>query len=172
MRCGNRVILAPLWGSRFVSIDTDTGVVQPFETEINLSYPEDQSYCLSGGAGGFIRMLDEAHALFYDEPERKLYRMNLHDGSVEDVSYTFELSEVAAHAPGYAKGSQWVRYGCEERATASLPQLLDGTGAGASFDRAACLEAYGEIAQYAADGSSGKMIHEMMLQTLEDIDEK
>lgn len=164
-RCGSLVILAPIWGNQFVCIHTETGDVSSFEAEINLSFGTDSSYCLSGGNGGFVRKLDETHALFYHEPMRKLYRMNLLDGSVEEIVIAYDQSDVLAHAPGYAKLSKWVRYGCEERAICSLPQMLENQSAGDSFDRQACLEAYGEIAMY-ADGSSGKMIHETMMQKL------
>ena len=43
--------------------------------------------------------------------------------------------------------------------------MLENQGAGDSFDRQACLEAYGEIAMY-ADGTSGKVIHDTMMQKL------
>ncbi len=164
-RSGSEVILAPTWGNQFVCIHTETGDVSSFETEINLSFGTDRSYCVSGGNGGFVRKLDETHALFYHEPIRKLYRMNLLDGSVEESAIVFDQSDVLTHAPGYAKLSKWVRYGCEERAICSLPQMLKDKGVGDSFDRQACLEAYGEIAMY-ADGSSGKAIHKAMMQGL------
>ena len=112
-----------------------------------------------------MRMLDETHALFYHEPMRKLYGMNLLNGSVEEVAIAYEKTDVLMHAPGYAKLSKWVRYGCEERAVCGLPQMLENQGAGETFDRQACLEAYGEIAMY-ADGSSGKVIHETMMRKL------
>ena len=164
-RCGSLAILAPIWGNQFVCIHTETGDVSSFEAEINLSFGTDSSYCLSGGNGGFVRKLDETHALFYHEPMRKLYCMNLLDGHVEEVAINYNQSDVWTHAPGYAKLSKWVRYGCEERAICSLPQLLENQGAGDSFDRQACLEAYGEIAMY-ADGTSGKAIHKAMMQGL------
>ena len=111
---------------------------------------------MSGGNGRFVRRLDETHALFYHEPMRKLYRMNLLDGSVEEEAIAYEQSDVWLHAPGYAKLSKWVRYGCE---------MLENQGAGDSFDRKACLEAYGEIAMY-ADGRSGQKIHASMMDEL------
>ena len=73
----NQVVLAPVSGNQFVFIDTETGEVKPFHTELDLAFREDQSYCMSGGNGRFVRRLDETHALFYHEPMRKLYRMNL-----------------------------------------------------------------------------------------------
>ena len=164
-RSGNQVILAPTWGNQFVCIDTETDEVTPFHTELDLTFREDQSYCMSGGNGGFVRKLDEVHALFYHEPMRKRYRLNLLDGSVEEVAITYEQSDVWLHAPGYAKLSKWVRYGCEERAICSLPQMLENQGAGDSFDRKACLEVYGEIAMY-ADGRSGQKIHASMMDEL------
>ena len=164
-RVGSQVILAPAWGNQFVCIHTETGKVSSFATEINLSYKTDSSYCVSGGNGRFVRMLDETHALFYHEPMRKLYGMNLLNGSVEEVAIAYEKTDVLMHAPGYAKLSKWVRYGCEERAVCGLPQMLENQGAGETFDRQACLEAYGEIAMY-ADGSSGKVIHETMMRKL------
>lgn len=103
--------------------------------------------------------------LFYHEPMRKLYRVNLLDGSVEEEAIAYEQSDVWLHAPGYAKLSKWVRYGCEERAICSLPHMLENQGAGDSFDRQACLEAYGEIAMY-ADGRSGQKIHAFMMDEL------
>ena len=159
------VVLAPVWGNQFVCIDTETGEVKPFHTELDFTFREDQSYCMSGGNGGFVRKLDEAHALFYHEPMRKLYRMNLLDGSVEKVAINYERTDVLMHASGYAKLSKWVRYGCEERAICSLSQMLENHGAGDSFDRQACLEAYGEIAMY-ADGRSGQKIHAFMMDEL------
>lgn len=161
----NQVVLAPVWGNQFVFINTETGEVKPFHTELDLTFREDQSYCMSGGNGGFVRRLDEAHALFYHEPMRKLYRVNLLDGSVEEEAIAYEQSDVWLHAPGYAKLSKWVRYGCEERAICSLPHMLENQGAGDSFDRQACLEAYGEIAMY-ADGRSGQKIHAFMMDEL------
>lgn len=161
----NQVVLAPVSGNQFVFIDTETGEVKPFHTELDLAFREDQSYCMSGGNGRFVRRLDETHALFYHEPMRKLYRMNLLDGSVEEEAIAYEQSDVWLHAPGYAKLSKWVRYGCEERAICSLPQMLENQGAGDSFDRKACLEAYGEIAMY-ADGRSGQKIHASMMDEL------
>lgn len=161
----NQVVLAPVWGNQFVFINTETGEVKPFHMELDLTFREDQSYCMSGGNGGFVRRLDEAHALFYHEPMRKLYRVNLLDGSVEEEAIAYEQSDVWLHAPGYAKLSKWVRYGCEERAICSLPHMLENQGAGDSFDRQACLEAYGEIAMY-ADGRSGQKIHAFMMDEL------
>lgn len=161
----NQVVLAPVWGNQFVFINTETGDVKPFHMELDLTFREDQSYCMSGGNGGFVRRLDEAHALFYHEPMRKLYRVNLLDGSVEEEAIAYEQSDVWLHAPGYAKLSKWVRYGCEEREICSLPHMLENQGAGDSFDRQACLEAYGEIAMY-ADGRSGQKIHAFMMDEL------
>ena len=43
--------------------------------------------------------------------------------------------------------------------------MLENQGAGDSFDRKACLEAYGEIAMY-ADGRSGQKIHASMMDEL------
>lgn len=164
--CGDCVILAPAWGNRFVKIEKETGEVSAFPTEIDLTVNADCSYCVSGGNGGFIRMLDEAHALFYHEPRRKLYAMCLLDGTVEELPIEWNKKDVEIHAPGFSRCSKWVRYGCEERAIYSLPQFLDAKGMGALFDREACLTAYREIAAH-ADGSSGQAIHEWVRNELE-----
>ena len=64
-------------------------------------------------------------------------------------------------------------YGCMHQAMRSYPNgfgmvvrnMLENQGAGDSFDRKACLEAYGEIAMY-ADGRSGQKIHASMMDEL------
>lgn len=163
--CADTVILAPLWGNQFVRIDKVNGQVSIFSTEIDISYEKESSYCASGGCGGFVRMLDEAYALFYHEDRRKLYKLNLLDGTTKQLEIDFDTEEIKAHAPGFNRCSKWLRYGYEECAIYSLEQFLEDMGTRKTFDREACLAAYREIAVH-ADGSSGKVIHDFVMSRL------
>lgn len=159
---GNYVVLAPLWGNRFVKIDKHTGTVSTFETDMNLDYLPDNGYAPSGGQGCFLRKKDSHTAVFYHEMNRKLYELNLKTGSSQAVNIAFSKEEYVRHEPGYARCSEWFQYGCMENACCTLRDFLDDTLMGSPFDKEEQQRAFGEIAVN-GDGSCGEKIHAFIM---------
>lgn len=161
---GNEIVLPPLWGNSFVSIDMETGKKEEWRPPFSYMENGKNGYFISGSVGIFLRRTDtlgEGTFLFYCEPMRKLYDINLVTKEYREVQICFEKNELLKHEPGFDRYSDWLKYGCEEKALYSLNDFLDGVGKGRAFDRKSQIQAYGEITAN-NDGTCGIKIHDFI----------
>ena len=113
------------------------------------------------GQGTFVRRTDtlgEWTYRYYDAQARKLYDVNLENGEYREIAIEFDKKELARHAPGFDRTSEWMAYSCCEDAFNSLPDLLDGNITGKPFDKARQMEAYGAVVKN-NDGTCGEKIY-------------
>lgn len=159
---GNRIVLPPLWGNMFISIDMGTGSAQEWKPPFPVSREGRNGYFQSWSVGAFLGRTDtlgEGTFRFYYEVERKLYDINLGTGEFKEIGITFNQEELLGHEPGFGRCSDWLKYGCEEKAMYSLEDFLEGVDRGRPFDRGEQMRAYGEITAN-SDGTCGQRIHQ------------
>lgn len=158
------VLLAPLWGNKFVRMDKESGCAEEWTPPAPFLAEPQTEYFYTWGKGGFTRKLDETRWIYYSEVRRRLYSVDLETGDCEEVPMRFDREEVRREAPGFCHLSEWVQYGCEENALQSLPALLSGTLPGAPFDAEAERAAYAKTA--ANIGTCGEKIYAFLKDKL------
>lgn len=159
------VYLSPGWGNQFVRLDKRTGKMERWQPELPGDLQRADGYYRVGWTGDFLAKRAEGVYCYLYLPERSIYDIELATGKCHRIEIEFSDAALANYPAGFAKLADWIRYGCEEDAFNSLKDLLDGTIKGQSFDRAACLAAYGEIAAN-GDGTAGEKIHQFALEKL------
>ena len=159
------VILAPLYGNMFVSIDRETGNVGKWEIALDCSLKDMAGYKYTGAVGFFCRQTERGKCLFFHCVSRRLYEMDFVEMVANEITISFDADDLSKHPAGFAELSEWVRYGCEESAFNTLEDLINGDIHGGQFDRERDLAAYGEVAAN-IDGTSGEKIHEYALHLL------
>ncbi len=157
----NEIVLPPVCGNMFLSIDMGAGTIQEWEPPFTVSWEGRNGYFPVGMVGVFLRRTDtlgKGTYRFFYEPERKLYDINIRTKEFKEIGIMFDLDELLGHEPGFGRNSDWFKYGCVENALYSLKDFLDGTDKGHPFNREEQLKAYREIAEN-SDGTCGKRIH-------------
>lgn len=160
-----KIVLPPMWGNMFVSIDMEDGIVQEWKMPFNVSEKGKNGYFLAWSAGAFLGKTDtlgEGTYRFFYEIERKIYDVNLKTREYREIEIVFDPEELLEHEPGFGRNSDWLKYGCEENALYSLKDFLDGTDRGRPFNREEQLQAYREIAAN-SDGTCGEKIHQFSI---------
>ena len=157
----NNMVLSPGLGNMFLTLNKDTGQFEEWKPPFEVSYEEKNGYFPFWSAGSFIRRTDalgEWTYRYYDAEARKLYDVNLDNGTYKEIKIKFDKEEMTRHASGFDRTSEWMAYSCSEDAFNSLPDLLDGNITGKPFDRERQMEAYGAIVRN-NDGTCGKKIY-------------
>lgn len=158
----NRIVLPPYWGNMFVSINMENGTAEEWICPVDLPIEEKNGYFMAWGIGSFLQKTDtlgEGTYRYFHKPNRKLYDINPGTGEWREIKITFDKEELLAQEPGFGRGSDWLKYGCEEKALYSLTDFLDRTHRGAFFDKESEVQAYGEIAAN-NDGTCGEKVHQ------------
>lgn len=160
----NQIILPPMWGNMFVSIDMKTGTAREWIPPFPVSWEERNCYFTSKSVGMFLGKTDTLGAgtfRFFYVVERKLYDINLQTMDYKEIELVFDKEELLRHEPGFGRNSDWLKYGCDEKALYTLRDFLDGTNKGQPFDREKQIQAFGEITAN-IDGTSGRKIHQFV----------
>jgi len=159
-----RIVIPPMWGTMFVSIDMVTGIIEEWEPPFDVSVEEVNGYFRSGSIGAFLKRTDTLGAgtyRFFNGPGRRIYDVNLITKEFCEIEIMFHIEDLLQQEPGFKAISDWLKYGCEEKALYTLNDFLDGTIIGQSFDKEKQIEAYGEIAEN-NDGTCGEKIHQFV----------
>ncbi len=159
--CKDSMIFSPGFGNMFLILNKDTGQFQEWKPPFGVNYEEKSDYFPFWSEGTFVRRTDtlgEWTYRYYDAQARKLYDVNLENGEYREIAIEFDKKELARHAPGFDRTSEWMAYSCCEDAFNSLPDLLDGNITGKPFDKARQMEAYGAVVKN-NDGTCGEKIY-------------
>lgn len=161
------VYAAPLWGNMFVKLNIKSGMTERWDNPFDLTLVKQEGYSPSFGVGCFRKCYeDNNNYCFIFEPMRRAYDIDWNTGTVVEIEETFRYEEVCAHAPGFAKESQWMQYCCKENAFHTLKDFLDGTLPGKPFDRDVQLAEFQKI-NASVDGKCGEKVIEYLKKTLE-----
>lgn len=158
----DEVIVPPLRGNMFLSINWKTGDLKEWKPPFDVMEEGKNGYFTAFGMGMFLQRtqtLGEGTFRFFYEIERKLYDINIRTGEYQEIEITFHPQELIEHEPGFGRNSEWLQYGCDEKALYSLKEFLDGTVKGRPFDKTVQIQAYREIAAN-SDGTCGEKIHQ------------
>lgn len=158
----DEIVVPPLWGNMFLLINMKTGSVREWKPPFTVSEEGRNGYFPAWEVGMFLRRTDtlgEGTFRFFYGTERKLYDINLRTNEYKEIEIVFHPQELLNHEPGFGMISDWLRYGCDEKALYSLKEFLDGTVKGQPFDKGAQIQAYKEIAAN-SDGTCGEKIHQ------------
>lgn len=158
----NEIVVPPLWGNMFLLINMKTGAVKEWKPPFVVLEEGRNGYFLSWDMGVFLKRTDtlgEGTFRFFYGIERKLYDINLRTKEYKEIEIVFQTQELLDHEPGFGMISDWLKYGCDEKALYSLKEFLDGTVKGQPFDKEAQIQAYKEIAAN-SDGTCGEKIHQ------------
>jgi len=160
----DQIVIPPMWGNMFVSIDLVTGTIEEWEPPFETSGEERNGYFLSGSVGTFLKRTDTlgvgTYRFFY-EPERRIFDINLITKEFREIDIVFHKEELLQHESGFHLYSDWLRYGCEEKSLYSLNDFLDGANIGQSLDRDKQIQAFGEIIVN-NDGTCGEKIYQFV----------
>ena len=161
------VYAAPLWGNMFVKLNIKSGMTERWDNPFDLTLVKQEGYSPSFGVGCFRKCYeDNNNYCFIFEPTRRAYDIDWNTGVVVEIEETFRYEEVCAHAPGFAKESQWMQYCCKENAFHTLKDFLDGTLPGKPFDREVQLAEFQKI-NASVDGRCGERVIEYLKKVLE-----
>lgn len=160
-----QAILSPCWGNLFVQVDKKTGRMESWDSPVPPSEKAPTGYFFAGWRGGFIRRMSEQTYRFFDLFRRRLYDLDVSIKEAREVKISFDREELLQREPGFGELSEWCRYGCEETAINSLPDLLDGTLKGHPFDRNEQLQAFGQVTAN-RDGTCGEHVYRFLMRTL------
>lgn len=162
------IVLPPMWGNMFLSINMETGTVQEWEPPFAVSWEGRNCYFQADSIGAFSGRTDtlgEGTYRFVYGIDRRIYDINLKTREFKEIEIVFNKDEVLEHEPGFGKNSEWQKYGCEEKALYSLKDFLDGIEIGRPFDRGKQIQIYREIAEN-TDGTCGDKIHRSVCANL------
>lgn len=166
---GDYAYLSPLWGNMFIRMERSTGKMEewippfPVPSEIRNGYFNDYT------RGVFVPHTDgEWRTIGYDYfscYDRKLYKLELSENTCKEIPIVYDRTELAEHEPGFCEISEWFPYGAQENAFNSLGDFLDGTMAGAAFDRERQLKAFESVTAN-HDGACGENVHKFVVKKL------
>lgn len=160
----NWIVIPPKYGNMFVAIDKATRAVEKWEPPFDAFVGERNGYFLSWGVGAFLGKTDTLGSgtyRFYHAEERRLYDINLATKAMKEIEIVFDKEELLRHEPGFGKYSEWLKYGCGEKAFYSLGNFLEGVSKGQRFDCKKQIEAYKEIAAN-SDGECGETVYQFV----------
>ena len=165
--CGDRLIIAPNWGNKFVELNVTTGAVEEWISPFEICMEDKNEYCPNWGMGYFIRDREDGSYRYFYSPERKTYDIDLKTKEIKEVEITFQQEDVFAHTPGFCKWSEWIQYICSESVFNSLEDLLDNQIHGDPYDRERQLEAFKAI-NASPDGNCGERVYQTIMEKMND----
>lgn len=160
----NHVYLSPCWGNQYVCLNKETGEATCWVPPIEQPEQPKNGYftCWAKGyLGCFMEGREVREYRLFSVYDRRLYRVNFETNECQEIEIVFDKVELRKHEPGFWEQSQWLQYACSENAFNTLPDFLEGTLAGSSFNKERQLASYRQLAAN-SDGSSGEKIHEFV----------
>lgn len=168
--CGDKVILAPYWGSSFLCLDKNTGVFEEWKNAAGMMAKNDiNEYYMSWSYGNFLfekPQTGKNDYRYYSAGDRKLYNVNVETGRYTEIEVRFDYNELKAQEAGFADESPWLMYCCKENAFNSLTDFLDGNIKGNKFDKDKQLASYALIAATVIsnhEGTCGERVHRFIM---------
>ena len=158
------IVISPTWGNMYLSLDRETGKMEEWKPPMRFQRRGRNGYFTSGSMGGFMityPQIGKADCRIWDDPDRKLYDINIDTKEYKEVRIEFNYDELIEHEPGFMEESEWMQYCLNENAFNSLKDFLDGNITGNFFDRERQIRAFSKI-NANTDGTCGKNVHEFV----------
>ena len=155
------IVISPRWGNMYLTLDRETGKMEPWEPPIPFVSRGKNGYFATAGMGGFVityPRMGKVDCRIWYAPERRLYDVNIDTKEYKEVEIDFDYQDVKEHECGFMEESEWLQYCLNENAFNSLKNFLDGRITGNPFDRERQIRAFSKI-NASTDGACGERIH-------------
>lgn len=166
---GDYLYLSPRWGNMFVRMERSTGRMEEWIPPFPLPEDVKGGYYDKSMRGNFIQFVDQEDRLlhygYFSYYDRKLYELELDNGTCREIPIVYDREELEQHEPGFCEWSEWFPYAAGENAFNSLRDFLDGTMVGASLDKERQLRAFESVTSN-HDGTCGENIHRFVADKL------
>ncbi|MCM1184774.1 MAG: hypothetical protein NC337_15510 [Roseburia sp.] len=162
------IVISPSWGNMYLTLDRESGKMEPWEPPIAFTGKGRNGYFTAGGMGGFVITVPQegkADCRIWYAPEKKLYDINIDTKEYKETEIVFDYGELKAHQPGFMEETEWMRYCLSENAFNSLKNFLDGEITGNPFDRERQIRAFSKI-NANTDGTCGEEVHRFVRKKL------
>lgn len=155
-----KVIFSPDLANKFVELDPESGEKREWLSPFVTAAEDQDDYCVNYGVGNFIREFDNLDQYsFYSAPVRKAYWIDLGTKEIKEREVVFDVDEIKAHDPGFARKSQWMQYGCQEGIFNTLPCMIEGKISGSQFKRELQIQYFKDV-NASPDGDCGRKVYE------------
>ncbi len=98
-------------------------------------------------------------------PEHRTYRLELSEGTCEEIPIYFDKNEVLGFAKGFHAESQWMPYCCKEDLYNTLEDIVTDNIHGEQFDKEKQIKAYQPV-NTSPDGDCGEKVYRQILANL------
>ena len=160
-----KMILSPRWGNKFVELDTTTYAVKEWTAPFPWTTDDISDYRKNNGVGGFYIDMHDHNWYYNYHPEHRTYRMNLGEGTCEEVPISFDKEEIRGFAQGFHSESQWMPYCCKEDLFNTLEDIITDSIHGDSFDKIKQIEAYKHV-NASPEGDCGEKVYREIVANL------
>lgn len=165
-----KLILAPFQANMFIRLDPQTKKMDRWDPPVKLPNEQLNGYYSSSCKAAFVRIINPDISEFeqpFDSPQWRLqsyydnryYRINLQTDEAQAIQIEFDMQELRANEPGFARQSGDIQYCCNENVFNSLSAFLDENIAGCQFEKEKQIGYFEEIASN-TDGSCGEKIYQ------------
>ena len=158
---GDKLILSPNWGNKFVEVDVNTHEATEWIPPFHYTTDDKNDYFRNWGIGSFIIDSYDWTYKYYYAPEHILYDLNLEKHIAEPVKTRIDKDDIYNLAAGFHKDSQWMPYSCFEDVFNSLADIAAGNIHGHSFDKERQIDAYRHI-NASPNGDCGEKAYRYM----------
>lgn len=164
------IVLSPSWGNMYLSLDRDSGTMEEWKIPIASAKRGKNGYFVSTYMGCFADMYaaqGKAHHLMWNDPDRKLYDVNIDTKEYKEISIEMDYDDLRAHMPGFAEVSEWMQYCLNESAFQTLRDFIGNRITGNQFDRERQAEIFGKI-NANTDGTCGRTVYHTVKKRLQE----
>lgn len=158
-----KIILPPLWGNKFISIDQETEEIEEWKFPIQINSKGKNGYFLSLSTGYFAYKVKDSIFRYYYNSERKIYDVDIITEEVKEVTISFNKEELKCHEPGFMETSQWMQYSCYENSFNSLKDFLDNNITGNQFEAQKQIDSFSQI-NMSINGDCGEKVYQFILE--------
>lgn len=156
------IVISPCWGNMYLSLDRDSGAMKEWKIPIASAKRGKNGYYMSSGMGYFVDLYaaqGKAHHLMWDDPERKLYDVNIDTKEYREIDIEMQYDDLISHIPGFAEESEWMQYCLNESAIHSLKDFIENSIKGSPFDKERQIKAFKKV-NANIDGTCGRMVYD------------
>ena len=164
------IVLSPSWGNMYLSLDRDSGTMEEWKIPIASAKRGKNGYFVSTYMGCFADMYaaqGKAHHLMWNDPDRKLYDVNIDTKEYKEISIEMDYDDLRAHMPGFAEVSEWMQYCLNESAFQTLRDFIGNRITRNQFDRERQAEIFGKI-NANTDGTCGRTVYHTVKKRLQE----
>ena len=165
-----KLVLAPFQANMFISLNTESGKAIKWDPPVSLPDQVRNGYFSAGCRAWFSKIFNPVIPI-YEQTfcgaewvlcscfDNRFYRINLKTQDVQEVQIDFDIQELQANEPGFARQCGGLQYCCYEDVFNSLADFLDGNISGAQFNKEEQIRYFEEIACN-SDGTCGEKTYQ------------